>query len=154
MKYSVIALALVATTASADMTQPTMAQSVNGTVQDHYQTVTRQIPHTERVCTTVEVPVYGQGGDDIGSFIMGGVIGSAVGNQMSGADGAGAIGAIVGGAIANEHQKKHNGRVVGYRQEQRCQNQTTYSTVTEEVYKYSTMSFIQNGKAYTVRFTK
>ena len=53
MKYSVIALALVATTASADMTQPTMAQSVNGTVQDHYQTVTRQIPHTERVTLLV-----------------------------------------------------------------------------------------------------
>ena len=118
--------------------------------QPFYKSVTRQIP--SQSCSTVDVPIVKRsgGGDNIGSLIIGGLIGSAVGNQVSGADGAGAVGAIIGGAIANEHQKKHSGtdEVVGYRQENRCT--TTYHSETYEELNYTKITVdLGNGLTYT-----
>lgn len=137
--------ALLATTAQAQFND-----SAEVVYVDHrYTSVDNRTPVQQ--CSTVDVPVYKtttqQGGDDIVSFIVGGAIGSAVGNQISSANGAGAIGAIVGGALANEHQKKHNTRetneIVGYRQVQKCSTQ--YQVETTQQYRYSRVIVEYNG---------
>jgi uncharacterized protein YcfJ len=109
-------IAMFATTAGADtiklpaqvVESVPLSNQINNTVE----------PIT--VCKNVEVPIYGQGQDDAGAFLGGAIIGSIIGNAASNANGAGAVGAILGGAIANEHQKKHHRRVVGYREERQC----------------------------------
>ena len=118
-------------------------------VDHRYTETTRQVPI--RICETVEVPIYKttkqSGDDDVISFILGAAIGSAVGNQVSSSNGAGAVGAIVGGALANEHQKKHNGsettEIVGYKQQERCI--TEYQTESTQSYRYSRVIVDYNG---------
>ena len=87
-------------------------------------TYIRKTPVEEKVCTVEDVPIYeeSKGGDELGGLIIGGLLGSAVGNQLSGADGAGTVGAVTGALIGREHAKnsKTNGKIVGYRQQESC----------------------------------
>lgn len=87
-------------------------------------TYIRKTPVEEKVCSVEDVPIYeeSKGGDELGGLIIGGLLGSAVGNQISGADGAGTVGAVTGALIGREHakNKKTNGKVIGYRQEETC----------------------------------
>ena len=87
-------------------------------------TYIRKTPVEEKVCTVEDVPIYeeSKGGDELGGLIIGGLLGSAVGNQISGADGAGTVGAVTGALIGREHakNKKTTGKVIGYRQEETC----------------------------------
>jgi uncharacterized protein YcfJ len=142
--------ALVATGASAE--------SINATVEDHYRELTRQIPNTERVCETVEVPIYGtvQGQASTGDAVVGAIIGGAIGNQIgsgSGRDAATVLGAIVGADVANKRGRTQQ-VITGYRQEQRCHNRTTYTTQTESVYSHSSITWTENGRRYTVEFQR
>jgi uncharacterized protein YcfJ len=126
-------------------------------VTPKYEVITQQTP--SRVCKILEVPVYrnttSQGGDSIGSFVIGGTIGSVIGNTVSDASGAGTIGAIIGGALANEHQKNHKTtttqEIVGYRQVDQCETQ--YSTERIERFKYNLVlaSFEGMRFEYTTR---
>ena len=62
-----------------------------------------------------DVPVYEKksGGDDIGGLIVGGLIGSAIGNKLSDSNGAGAAGAVAGALLGREASKnKGNGEIV------------------------------------------
>ena len=63
-----------------------------------YKTV--QTYRDEQRCTTQS------GGDELGGAIIGGLIGSAVGNQASSADGAGALGTFLGAIVGAESAKK------------------------------------------------
>lgn len=138
-------------TALALVSTPALAEQVNATIQDHFRTVTKQIPQTEKVCNFVEVPIYGQETFDQGGAIVGGIIGGVIGNQIgkgSGNDVATGVGAMTGAIIGG----KKEGGIVGYRQEERCQLVTTYSTVKEEVYSHSTVTWKQNGRSTTVKF--
>lgn len=122
-------------------------------VTDVTKTVTRQIPHTEQICNIVEVPIYGQQTMDTEGAIVGGIIGGVIGNQIGkggGRDAATGIGAIAGAVIGG----KKDGGVVGYRQEQRCHNQTTYTQQSEVIYSHSVASFYHEGKFYQVKFQK
>lgn len=126
---------------------------VTGTVTQvvpNYQTIEQRVPREE--CRTVEVPVTKkkEGSDDVLSFIVGAAIGSAVGNQVSGESGAGAVGAIVGGALANEHQKKHSGseEIIGYRQINQCS--TVYDSKSTTVVKDYTVTYQSLGYTNTV----
>lgn len=87
-------------------------------------TYIRKTPVEDKVCSVEEVPIYeeSKGGDELGGLIIGGLLGSAVGNQISGADGAGTVGAVTGALIGREHAKnqKTNGKIVGYRQAETC----------------------------------
>lgn len=127
----------------------------NVSVQDQYKTVTKQIPHTQRICTTVDVPIYGNvgsgasGADVLTGMILGGLIGKGVTNKDNGA----AAGAVLGGVIAAD-KKQGSQQIVGYKQEQRCNNQTTYTTETREVYSHSVVTFYHEGRQYRVRFNR
>jgi outer membrane lipoprotein SlyB len=146
MKKLAIVLAFAAT--------PALADSYNKTkVEDHYKDSTVRIPHTQRVCNTVDVPVYGEERFDQGGAIVGGIVGGLLGSQIgkgSGnkvATGAGAItGAIIGG--------KKDGSVVGYRREEQCHNETTYEYRVDTEYSHSTVTFWYEGKKYVLSFQK
>ena len=120
-----LALTPVATTAE------TRVETVIGTVTRSDPIMTsyiRKTPSDQRVCETQDVPVYAEAGaanneSDLGAMILGGVIGSAIGNKASDNEGAGAAGAVVGAILGREHAKKNQSggqKVVGYRQQEVC----------------------------------
>ena len=116
----------------------------------------RKTPSDEKVCETKEVPVYGQASagsnnnnSDLGAMIIGGVIGSAIGNKTSDQDGAGAAGAVVGALLGREHAKKKNQQggqqIVGYRQQEICNiRKVMIEETIEEVTGYRTRIEVDN----------
>ena len=87
----------------------------------------------------------------VGGAVLVGIIGKAVTKKDRGA----ALGAFVGGALANEKQKtKTTTGIVGYENRQRCQTKFKNSPKEEVVYSYSTITFAINGKEETVEFQK
>ena len=134
---------------------PSLAEyAVNATITDHFRTVTRNVPQTEQVCSTVEVPVYG-GGSNTGDTIVGAIIGGAIGNQFGNGNGKDAmtvLGAIVGADVANRSAQGNS--VVGYRREQQCENVTNYTTTYEEVYSHSTIMWREGGRNITLDFQR
>ena len=109
----------------------TRVETVIGTVTRSEPMMTsyiRKTPSDQRVCETQDVPVYAEAGatnngSDLGAMILGGVIGSAIGNKASDNEGAGAAGAVVGAILGREHAKKNQSggqKVVGYRQQEVC----------------------------------
>lgn len=151
-KFLAIALSVMATSAMAQTTYVQQATVVE--VSPKYEEF--RVSRPQQICQQVEVPVYRtttqRGGDNLGTFIVGAIIGNAIG-KATGIDGAQAIGGIVGGAVANEHQKDHNtattNEIIGYRQEQRCGTQ--YSTDVQQrfVGNYVTVDF--NGMRMSYR---
>lgn len=143
MKHLVLIPLLAATTA--------FAGEVSGTVEDHYRTVTRQIPHSQQVCQDVQVPVVRQQGPDTGAVLLGGIVGNAIG-AATGIGDARTLGTVIGG-IAGAEMSRGNS-VDHYRIEQRCSVQTTYTQDTQQVYSHSTITFYDNGRRHTVRFQR
>jgi len=99
----------------------------------------RKTPKDERVCQTQDVPVYGEAAgnneSDLGAMIIGGVIGSAIGNKTSDNEGAGAAGAVVGALLGREQAKKNQGggqQIIGYRQQEVCNIRTVMTEQTVE----------------------
>ena len=102
---------------------------------------TRKTPRDERICEIQEVPVYGEGQktSELGSMIIGGLLGSAVGNKLSDSNGAGSAGAVAGALLGREHANKtaQSGNVVGYRQQEVCQtNRVIHEEVVEKIVGY------------------
>ena len=131
--------ALVATMATATMlalvplavAAETRVETVIGTITRSdpiLASYIRKTPSDQRVCETQDVPVYAEAGaanneSDLGAMIIGGVLGSAIGNKASDNDGAGAAGAVVGAILGREHAKNNKSagqKVVGYRQQEVC----------------------------------
>ena len=139
-----MALATLPSLAMADQTAiRTMTGTVNN-VEILTSTYIRKTPVSERVCKIEDVPIYGQNqnsGEDteLGSMIIGGLIGSAVGNQLTDADGAGTFGAVTGAILGREHNKnkQKSSNIVGYRQEEVCTiEKSTREERVEEVTGY------------------
>ena len=112
---------------SGSVAAETRVETIVGTVVDTItltSTYVRKTPSDKRTCRTEDVPVYAQqeGESDLGSMIIGGLIGSAVGNKFSNNDGAGAAGTVAGALIGREHSKnkQKNSRIVGYKQQETC----------------------------------
>ena len=144
MKLSILTLALVASTS--------MAQTVNGTVKDHYKEVHRQVPITRQVCNDVQVPVQGTRSEPSGGgVLLGAIVGNAIGAATGITDGR-TLGTFIGGVAGAEMSRED--RVDHYRTEQRCQNVTSYITESTTVYSYSTITFVENGRSYTISFKK
>lgn len=140
---------LVATPALANKTR--VSDTI---VYDVTQTVTKKIPQTEQICQIVEVPIYGEAGVNTEGAIVGGLIGGILGNQIGkggGKEAATGIGAMTGAIIGSKNGEK---QIVGYRQENRCQNKTTYTYQTNEVYSHSVVEFYYNGRLYKKQFKK
>lgn len=98
----------------------------------------RKTPKDERICRTEDVPIYGEtkgGQSDLGAMIVGGLIGSAIGNKLSDNEGAGAAGTVAGAILGREQAKNATGQreIVGYRQQDVCETRTimTEQTVQE-----------------------
>lgn len=131
------------TTALLVLATPALAETVN----DHYKTVIEQTPYRVEVCKDVQL----QGQASTGDTIFGAIIGGAIGNQFGGGkgkDAATVLGAIVGADIANKNGKKPGGT------QRQCQVETRYEETQREVYSHSTVTFVSDGRQYTVKFTK
>lgn len=123
-----LAMTGFAATAGAE----TRIETVLGTVTKSDPLTTsyiRKTPTDQRTCRVEEVPVYGEssgGSSDLGAMIVGGLLGSAIGNKASDNDGAGAAGAVAGALLGREHAKKNKqqGEIVGYRQQEICETRT------------------------------
>jgi uncharacterized protein YcfJ len=122
-----IAMMFSASLISGSATAETRVETVVGTVVDTItltSTYVRKTPTDKRTCRNDDVPIYAQqeGASEIGSMIIGGLIGSAVGNKFSNNDGAGAAGTVAGALIGREHSKnkQKNSRIVGYKQQETC----------------------------------
>ena len=139
-------------------TSETRIETVLGTVTNSDPIRTsyiRKTPSDERVCETQDVPVYGQASagnnnetSDLGAMIIGGVIGSAIGNKTSDQEGAGAAGAVVGALLGREHAKKKNQggqQINGYRQQEVCNVRTVMIEETiQEITGYRTRIEVDN----------
>jgi len=131
------------TTALLVLATPALAETVN----DHYKTVIEQTPYRVEVCKDVQL----QGQASTGDTLFGALIGGAIGNQFGGGkgkDAATVLGAIVGADIANKNGKKPGGT------QRQCQVETRYEETQREVYSHSTVTFVSDGRQYTVKFTK
>ena len=107
------------------------------TVQDHYKNVIVQKPYTVQVCTE------GNGKSDITNLLEGAIIGGAIGNNIPGENGGGAMGAIIGGILNSENNKG-----------QQCRTETRYNEEYQNIYSHSTVTFYHDGRQYTLRFNK
>ena len=114
-----------------------------GEVQDHYVNKFVDEPQVTTVCSDRVV-----GGDKTGDTLMGAIIGGIIGNQIGDSKNNGAAGAVIGGMIGHNNSDAE-GKVV-----QECRKVTTYNRVHREVYSHSTVTFVHNGREYTVRFQR
>ena len=97
---------------------------VTGTVQSIepvYSSTNVYTPETR--CRNVKVPVYGKvvsGSGASGADVLGGmVVGALIGKALTNDNNAAGVGAVMGGVVAAEKQKKTTTKVVGYNTEQR-----------------------------------
>jgi uncharacterized protein YcfJ len=146
MKNAIIGLGALALMSSA-------AYAHEPQIEDAYKTITKNIPHTQQVCETSQVPIYGQGEFDQEGAIVGGIIGGVIGNQIGkggGKSGATGVGAIIGSVMGGKGEKK----IIGYQNVQQCYDKVSYTTETKEVYSHSVIAFEYEGRLYRVKFDR
>lgn len=107
------------------------------TTQDHYKQVIVKKPYSVEVCTE------GNGSSNLENFITGAIVGGAIGNNIPDEKGGGALGAILGGALNTERNKGP-----------KCVTETRYEEEYQTIYSHSTVTFIHEGKQYTLRFNR
>ena len=127
--------ALVATSANAE--------SVTGTVEEHYKWVVNQTPYRVEVCRDVSVS-----GDKTGDTLKGAIIGGIIGNNVGDIKNGGAAGALIGGILG------HNSSKATGSTKRVCSVETRYEESREEVYSHSTIQFFLNGREHRLRFKK
>jgi len=129
--------------ASLLMATPSFADSASGTITDHYKTVIDRKPYNVEVCYDKQVS-----GDKTADALKGAIIGGIIGNNVGDVDNGGAIGAIIGGMIGHNNSDATGGT------QRFCQIETRYNESSREVYSHSTITFIADGKRYSLRFEK
>ena len=134
MRTTIFASSLVLIAASSAGAQ---ANNIN----DHYKDVIVQQPYTVEVCSQGG----GNGKSELQNFLEGAIIGGAIGNNIPGENGGGAMGAFIGGILNNENNK-NSGPV--------CRTETRYNEQRQRVYSHSTITFTYNGRQHTLRFNK
>jgi len=113
-------------------------------VKDHYKSVIQKTPYYVEVCEDVVV-----GGDKTGDALTGAIIGGVIGNNVTkNVENGGAVGALLGGIIGHNNSKAQS------RVETQCRREKRYNETVNEVYSHSTVSFLHNGKSYTLKFQK
>ena len=113
------------------------------TVQDHYKNIIKRTPQVVEVCSERNVS-----GDKTSDTLLGAIIGGAIGQNITKdlPDGATA-GAIIGGILGNQNSTI-NGK------QMRCRTMTRYNESMETIYSHSTITFVYEGKQYSVNFKK
>ena len=88
-------------------------------------------------------------GDKTSDTIMGAILGGAIGNNVTKnmPDG-GTAGAIIGGLLGNMNSSASGGTKTV------CQTETRYTEQSKTMYSHSTISFVYNGKQYSLNFKK
>ncbi len=146
----IMCVALLGTSIAAAETR---VETVLGTVTKSdaiRSSYVRQKPKDERICRIEDVPIYSEtktGQSDLGSMIVGGLIGSAIGNKLSNNEGAGAAGTVAGAILGREHAKNATpkGEIIGYRQQNVCETRTIMTEQTiEEITGYRNTIEIDN----------
>lgn len=133
MKYFLAGMAVLASC------HPALAE----TTMDHFKTVINKTPYQVEVCTDRAVS-----GDRTADAVMGAIIGGALGNNIKGEENGGAIGAVIGGMLGHANSDATGGT------KRVCNVETRYNEVEQTVYSHSTVTFMHDGKQYTLRFTK
>ena len=134
-------------------------------VQDIFKTVTKNIPQVEQICTTNQVPIYGNSqpadsGNSLLGTIIGGVAGGLLGSTIGKGTGktvataGGAVAGAVAGNTLTSPNSSNSNQIVGYRNVTSCEDKTTYTKVTEKVYSHSEITFYHNGKERTLTFQR
>lgn len=134
---SIISLTVGFTTSLAS------AESINGNITDHYKTVINKTPYSVEVCQDVATS-----GDKTGDTLKGAIIGGIIGNNVGDIENGGAAGAIIGGILGHNNSKVTGGT------KRVCSVETRYRELEQQLYSYSTVSFISNGKRYSLKFKK
>ena len=119
-------------------------RNITGNVTDNYKQIINKKPYSVEVCTDVNVS-----GDKSGDMLRGAIIGGIIGNNVTKdlPDG-GTAGAIIGGILG------HNSSTAKGTTQRRCTVETRYNEEYQEVYSHSNITFILDGRTYTVRFKK
>ena len=135
MKTTIFASSLVLIAASSAGAQ---ANNIN----DHYKDVIVQQPYSVEVCSHGG----GNGKSELQNFLEGAIIGGAIGQNITKdlPDGATA-GAIIGGILGNQNSTA-SGNI--------CRTETRYTEQSKTVYSHSTITFVYEGKQYSVNFKK
>ncbi len=153
LSISTLATLGVVTLGTGTAMAETRVETVLGTVTKSdpiRSSYVRKTPKDERVCRTEDVPIYGEsqsGQSDLGAMIVGGLIGSAIGNKLSNNEGAGAAGTVAGAILGREHAKNSTGKseIIGYRQQNVCETRTIMTeTTVEEITGYRNTIEIDN----------
>ena len=113
-------------------------------IQDHYKNIIYKTPSNVEVCYDRQVS-----GDKTSDTIMGGIIGGVIGNNITKdlPDG-GTAGAIIGSILGNMNSNSSGvTRTV-------CKTETRYTEESRTIYSHSTISFVYNGKNYSLNFKK
>lgn len=131
---------LIFTMLTIGMTSPSFAEEV----VDHYKNIIEQKPYTVEVCKDVQLS-----GDKTKDTLMGAIIGGAIGNNVTkNVDNGGAVGALLGGIIANQNSDATGGV------QRQCQMETRFDEVQREVYSHSVVTFYHEGRQYSLTFKK
>ena len=120
-------------------------------VKPVYTQIVKRTPH--QVCRQVQVPVYGDNGQNAGNAILGAIIGGVVGNQFGKGDGnkaATALGAAIGAVKGS--QSGQNKSIVGYQMVNQCHTEHTNST--QNIVNEYDITYLVNGTYITMRVNK
>ena len=135
-----------------------VVQIGNATITDfeRKKTVFEQL--TVPVCTNQRLPIYRQvqAPKDLGAVIGGAIAGGVLGKIVTDNDSGTAVGALIGGAIANENQQNNTvTKITGYENKTVCKDgYVDMPAKTEKGYAYSTIQFEVDGVSYTLEFKK
>ena len=116
------------------------------TVQDVNKTVIQQMPYQVEVCSQQHYS-GDKTGDTLSGAIIGGIIGHQIGNGKDRKNNRN-IGAVLGGIVG------HNNSTATGGSRQVCNIETRYNESRVEVYSHSIVTFMHNGRQYSVRFQK
>ncbi|MES2672714.1 MAG: glycine zipper 2TM domain-containing protein [Pseudomonadota bacterium] len=113
-----------------------------------YQSVAIEVPQETCRVETVARTEHRRGGDSLGSTVVGGLVGAAIGHEIgNGRDGATAVGGLIGAAIGNDRGK--GARVVSYSDREVCD--THYRTEYENRIIGYDVSYRYEGRTYQTR---
>ena len=136
MKKTIMTLGMVLASSSA----------FAATVQDVNKTVIQQMPYQVEVCGQQHYS-GDKTGDTLSGAIIGGIIGHQIGNGKDRKNNRN-IGAVLGGIVG------HNNSTATGGSRQVCNIETRYNESRVEVYSHSIVTFMHNGRQYSVRFQK